>query len=364
VRPALGLLTIAVLVGCSAGESPSSAAPAATPPSATAPSVTEPSVTWSPSTDVPASTVTAETAPASTVTASTVTASGAMDVIVTDGEVVDRGRDRRIPYRMYSPSGGPAPAPVIIVSHGGTGSETGWTRGGHLGSSFAQGGFVAVHVGHLPSTAGRRQLDDRPADVSFVLDRLADGTIAPPAGPAVDLDRVGHTGHSFGAYTSHALGGATYATTHTDERIDAIAPISPQGAGQFGAFDDGGTVNTWHTVTIPSYNLVGGDEVDSNVVGTIVEPGWRLTPFERYPGTSDTFLSVVADQDHDEMWNSGSDEVERFVAQAILQFFSVYVAEDGTGDACTIGAVDDGQRVEVTTTRRAGAVDSRLDGCG
>lgn len=93
---------------------------------------------------------------------------------------------------------------------------------------------------------------------------------------------------------------------------------------------------------------------------TIDEPEWRLTPFEHYPGSQDTFLTVVAGQAHDDMWNNGSVEVERFVAESILQFFEVYVAGVTDADPCTIG---DSTTVDVRTERRAGAAASRLDGC-
>jgi pimeloyl-ACP methyl ester carboxylesterase len=329
-------------------------------PSATATSVGVPTDSSASASSAPESTA----APATTdsTAAPTTTEVAAAEVIVTDGELFDEARNRRIPYRMYTSSISSGSTPVVLVSHGGMGSETGWTRGAHLGTAFAERGFVAVHVGHLPSPTPGGQLTDRPADVSFVLDRFADGTIEPPAGITADLDRVGHTGHSYGAYTSHAVGGATYASTYVDDRIGAIAPISPQGAGQFGAFDNGGTDTTWHTVDIPAYNLVGGAEVDSNAIGTIDEPGWRLTPFERYPGTRDTFLTVVDGLDHQDMWNSGSDDVEQFIAQAIADFFSVYVAASPNVDPCTIG--EPVAAVPAETTRRPGSVDSRLDGCG
>jgi hypothetical protein len=317
------------------------------------------------STVVSTTTTTTTTTITATVTTSPSTPEdgvASFDVVTGDGEVLDASRERLILYRVYAPAGAAGPVPVILVSHGGTGSERGHRSAGHLGSTFATGGYLAIHVGHLPSTRPGQHRIDRPADISFVLDRLADGTLALPGGfeGEPDLQRVGHTGHSFGAYTSHAVAGATYDRTFTDERVDAIAPISPQGPDQFGAFDRGPDDNTWLTVALPAYNLVGGDEVDSNAVDTIVRPGWRLVPFERYPGTSDTFLTVIDGQDHRDMWSTGSDEVEQFVAEQILRFFDVYVRDDGTIDACTIG---EGGLDGSTTRRRAAASETRLDDC-
>lgn len=364
MRPtgAVALLAVALTLAACAGDAATTvvetSGPAASPPASTVPPSTVPPPT-------PPSTTPASTTPASTTPPPTTPPPPTGDtapVVVTDGEIVDPTRNRRIPYRMYTSAAASGPTPVILVSHGGFGSDTGYTRGEHLGSTFATHGFVALHVGHLPSEVDARQLTDRPADVSFVLDRMADGTIQLPPGAVADLERVGHTGHSFGAYTSHAVGGATYGQTFTDRRIDAIAPISPQGAGQFGAFDNGGADTTWQSVDIPAYDLVGGAEVDTNVIGTIDEPGWRLTPFERYPGTRDTFLTVLDGLDHQDMWNTGSDDVERFVAGAITQFFEVYVAGATDVDPCTIGRP--WPEVSATTTRRVGSLDSRLVGCG
>jgi len=280
-----------------------------------------------------------------------------------DGELFDTARGRRVPYRVYAPIGAQGEVPVIIVSHGGFGSDLGHTRGGHLGTTFAAGGFVAIHLSHLESTTVAAHLDDRPADITFLLDQLDAGAITLPAGFSgdPDLERVGHTGHSFGAYTSHAVAGASYERTHRDPRIDAVAPISPQGAGQFGAYDNGPDDNTWVTVTIPSYNLVGGDEVDTNALGTYLGDGWRLTPFARYPGTADTFLTVIDGQDHSEMWNSGTAAVETFIAQNILRFMDAYVADAPGAQPCAIGSGTPGVAVE--TTRRAATTGSELNGC-
>ena len=80
---------------------------------------------------------------------------------------------------------------------------------------------------------------------------------------------------------------------------------------------------------MPVYDLVGGDEVDSNAVDSLSRPGWRLVPFDRYQGTADTFLSIIDGQVHSDMWNTGSADVEQFIATQILAFMQRYVAGDG-----------------------------------
>ena len=223
----------------------------------------------------------------------------------------------------------------------------------------------------MPSVVPTGQLVDRPADITYVLDQLAAGALDLPAqfGGEPDLDRVGHTGHSFGAYTSHAVGGATFDTpgseVFADERIDAIGPISPQGQGQMGAFDRGPTDNTWASVTIPAYNLIGGEEMDTNAVSTVDEPGWRMTPFLRYPAEGDKFVTVLDGQDHADMWATGDDAVLAYIAEQLLAFFAHYVAGDESVDACAIGA-DPGPDVsiDVTTDRLASTTRSSISDCG
>lgn len=89
-------------------------------------------------------------------------------------------------------------------------------------------------------------------------------------------------------------------------------------------------------MTIPVYNLIGGAEIDANAVDIIVRPWWRLVPFERYPGTSDTFRTVIDGQEHGDMWRDGSAEVKAFIAEEVLEFMKVYVAGSAI-DPCGIG---------------------------
>lgn len=283
------------------------------------------------------------------------------DVVVGEAELFDSVRDRRIPYRTYAPRGHDAAAPLVLVSHGGRGSDRGHRSGEHIGSALAAAGLVAVHIGHTLPAEGRSPNVERPADVTVVLDALEDGLLTLPAefDGTVDIDRVGHVGHSWGAYTAHAVAGADFGAPFADPRIDAIAPISPQGADQFGGFDRGPDDNTWIAMHLPALNLVGGAEMDSNVTGSIDRDGWRREPFDRYPDTSDTFLVVVDGQDHGQMWGRGSAEIQSFVADSIVDFMRVYVAGDVRVDPCDIGNVASLAMLE----RRPAAEGSSLGAC-
>jgi hypothetical protein len=380
----LAALVLVVLAACSepsavvtrgsASTLPASMTPDTTTPDTTTPDTTTPDTT-TPDTTTPDTTTPDTTTPDTTGSATTgsepTAAAGTYEVDRVVGQVVDDARAGRvISYQVYAPIGVAGDVPVVLVSHGGFGNPRGHLAGEHLGSTFASGGFVAIHLAHDVSAAGSRQVDDRPADVTFLLDQFAAGRIAMPPSFAgrPDLDRVGHTGHSYGAYTSHAVGGADYtgspgvASPFRDDRIDAIAPISPQGPDQFGGFVNGPDDSTWSTVTIPAYDLIGGDEVSSNAVNSIQRPGWRLAPFDHYPGTSDTFRTIIAGQDHLDMWSTGAPDVEAFVAGEILDFMRVYVAGDPTADPCAIGV---GAVTSTTASLERGpaATGSRLTTC-
>ncbi len=353
---------------------PDTTAPDTTAPDTTAPDTTAPDTT-APDTTAPDTTTPDTTAPDTTGSATTgsvtTAAAGTYEVARVVGQVVDDARAGRvISYQVYAPIGVAGDVPVVLVSHGGFGNPRGHLAGEHLGATFASGGFVAIHLAHDVSAAGSRQVDDRPADVTFLLDQLAAGRIAMPPSFAgrPDLDRVGHTGHSYGAYTSHAVGGASYtgspgvASPFRDDRIDAIAPISPQGPDQFGTFLRSADDTSWTTVTIPAYDLVGEAEISTNATGTVQQPGWRLAPFDHYPGTSDTFRSIIAGQDHSDMWTSGAPDVQAFIAGEILDFMRVYVAGDPTVDPCTIG-VGELTSTSATLERGAATTGSRVSGC-
>jgi hypothetical protein len=280
-----------------------------------------------------------------------------------EGELVDSSRGRTIPYRLYYPQGVDCKAAVILVSHGGNNSPNGHLQLEHLGTEYASAGFLAVHIGHRASTNAQQHLIDRPADVSFVIDALADESLAMPAGfgGQPDLDAIGHAGHSYGAYTAHAVGAAAFTQgSFTDARVRAIAPISPQGPGQFGAFDNSATDNSWHNVPLPAYNLVGSLEKDGDASGGFIAPDWRLVPFERYSDAADRFLSVVPGQNHSQMGNDGSAEVKAFIAVNTRAFFDAYLRGRSSA-ACSVGTTQ--ALAETQNTRKAAQAASAISGC-
>jgi dienelactone hydrolase len=84
--------------------------------------------------------------------------------------------------------------------------------------------MMAAQMGTLPPIDPVAELAEfipgRPADVSFVIDRLLAG--AAEGLPAIDAARIGMSGHSFGGWT-------TLVATARDRRIRAALPLAPAG---------------------------------------------------------------------------------------------------------------------------------------
>lgn len=268
--------------------------------------------------------------------------SAALPVETFDGAAVDPERSRAVAYRVRYAPGWTGCSPVVFVSHGGDGAADGYLSLAHLGEEYAGHGYLAIHVNHLPSTSDRVHESDRPKDVSFLLNELTAGHLSLPADlhAALALSRVGHAGHSWGASTAHALGGATWDTGNfRDPRFLAVVPISPQGAGLLGGYDKGPDDNSWRTVAVPAYAFVGTLEKDGSVGEDppVNALDWRLQPFLRYLDAPDKYLSLLTGQDHNTMADGGSPEVKAFVAGTSRRFFDAYVRGDAR-EVCTLSA--------------------------
>jgi dienelactone hydrolase len=264
----------------------------------------------------------------------------AFDTATFTSSVTDPVRARDIAYTLYYPENFSGVSPLVLVSHGGIGSASGHLELSHLGTEYAEMGYIAIHVNHLASANIFIHRLDRPADVSFVIDQLEAATLPVPTAflGSIDLTRIGHIGHSFGAYTAMSLAGGNY--THGnlgDTRVDAVVALSPQGPDTLGGFDNGPSDNTWVDIALPVYDIVGELEKDSNAIGTILVPDWRLAPFLRFEGPGDKFQSIVPGQDHGDIGGEGSPEVQAFIATESRTFFDVYVRGD-TAQVCQIGS--------------------------
>lgn len=223
-----------------------------------------------------------------------------------DLDVVDDDRGRTIPIRVHLPAfpAGSAetvqPCPVVLFSHGLGGSREGPR---FLAEHWSKRGYVAVFLQHPGSDMavwrdeqpGRRMAAMRDAasvtnfglrirDVPRVLDQLDawNREAGHPLAGRLDLDRVGMSGHSFGAQTTQAVSGQSLpliGQRSTDRRIKAavvMSPGSPQGRRDpTGAFAD--VAIPWLLMTgTKDTSLIGGQTVESRLaVFPALPPGGK-----------------------------------------------------------------------------------------
>ncbi len=169
------------------------------------------------------------------------------DAETLDLVVRDAARDRAVPILVYLPAER-TPAPVVLFSHGLGGSRHG---SAYLGQHWAARGYLSVFVQHpgsdasvwedepardrleaMRAAASRENLQLRLGDIPAVLDQLerwgASGNHE--LSGRMSLDRIGMSGHSFGAVTTQALSGQRAGLRNlssTDSRIVAAIAFSP-----------------------------------------------------------------------------------------------------------------------------------------
>ncbi len=138
--------------------------------------------------------------------------------------------------------------------------------------------------------------NNRAADISFIIDSLGEiEKMTPEVRGKMDYERIGLGGHSFGAYTSQIIGGATIIVPGSDQvisyrdgRVKAILPLSPQGVGQMGLHE-----NSWEAMTLPMMIMSGSE--DKGALGQ--PPEWRMTPFQRVPA-GDKYCVFIEGANH------------------------------------------------------------------
>ena len=153
----------------------------------------------------------------------------------------------------------PRTFPLIVYSHGGGIIRfDSAIKMEHLASH----GFVVVSAEHpgsdLLTPFDPNSFEDRPLDVRFLIDRFLgfNAETGHFLEGAIDPDRIGGAGWSFGGYAVTALAtGPFFRGTFTDPRMKAIMPLDgAMGAQHWGADAPG----IFGTITIPSLSL-GGD---------------------------------------------------------------------------------------------------------
>ena len=224
----------------------------------------------------------------------------------------DTRREKDVPIKVYYPTD-EGEFPVVIFSHGAGGSQDAYER---FGRHWASNGYVSIHPSHdesvkwMRARTGKGTIQDavkialtdpkswehRPKDITFVIDSLP--TIAKKLKRltgSLDTARIGVGGHSFGAYTSQVIGGATVDLPHigkdvslADKRVKAILLFSPQGRGQMGL-----TERSWKKLNLPT--MVASGPRDTGAKGQ--PPSWRKEPFTFAP-PGDKYHVFIAGANH------------------------------------------------------------------
>jgi predicted dienelactone hydrolase len=131
----------------------------------------------------------------------------------------------------------PGSFPLVLFSHGNGGIRF---QSFFFAAHLASHGFIVATPDHHGNTftdgllgiVDGMVLVNRPLDMKFLIDQFTSFDAEPGdffAG-AVDLTRIGMSGHSFGGLTIWALaGGPTSFGTFTEPRIKAIVPQAPAG---------------------------------------------------------------------------------------------------------------------------------------
>lgn len=154
----------------------------------------------------------------------------------------DATRDRTVPAKLYLPAQVSGPVPLVVFSHGIGGSREGYT---YLGKYWAAHGYASLHLQHtgsdrnlwggnpmalvtrLQAAAQEAEVMNRARDVTFALDQVLAGELA----PRIDSQRIAAAGHSYGANTTLLVAGAQVVRhgqpmDFSDARIRAAIIIS------------------------------------------------------------------------------------------------------------------------------------------
>lgn len=206
-------------------------------------------------------------------------------------EVRDAQRERTLPLRVYLPAS-PEPAPVVLFSHGLGGSKD---NNPYLGEHWAGRGYLAIFVQHpgsdesvwknqrpagrmgaMKEAANGRNHLDRNRDIPAVLDALEMWNAQKDHAlhSRLDLEKVGMSGHSFGARTTQAMAGQAGfrpGSSTREPRIDAAVMMSPSPP----SFGDPG--RAFATIDIPCL-LLTGTEDDSPIGGGTPEDRLKVFP--------------------------------------------------------------------------------------
>ncbi|MEM6811715.1 MAG: hypothetical protein AAF549_04525 [Pseudomonadota bacterium] len=233
-------------------------------------------------------------------------------------QLIDSSRDDRpVKIKIYYPQNyeGNEKRPIIFWSHGLGGSVDG---AAFLSRHLAENGYVLIHVQHhgtdvtiwegkeghpwdvIRKTKITRDMTlDRFADIPFVLDNL-DTLLEkyPEINKVADTNKIGMSGHSFGALTTQVMAGMLFPdennelTSYADNRFIAGISYSPGGVNHLGHFPK---EKVYAGISIPLFHMTGTED-KSPLSGEGYEH--RLIPHDNSPDHPHKKLLVIDGADH------------------------------------------------------------------
>jgi predicted dienelactone hydrolase len=270
---------------------------------------------------------------------------GSLQVGSTNLKLHDARRNKDLPLIAYFPKSA-GPFPVIVFSHGATGTGKAY---GNLLEFWAGRGYVVLAPTHEDSFAlhperarehGVREaaletiqqmVDDPPGwrnratDVSFVIDSLNEiERLSPELKGELDAEHIGVGGHSYGAYTTNLVAGATVdlpqekAHSFKDDRVSAFLVLSGQGPAQMGL-----TEHSWDHCEKPMMFETGSKDTGAKGQG----PLWRLHPYASCPPGDKYSVYIDGAQHFTFVGRRESREFDVVKASSIA-FWDAYLRDD------------------------------------
>lgn len=217
-----------------------------------------------------------------------------LKIEVFDQKINDANRGMNIPVRLFVPFP-EVVRPVLIFSHGLGGS---CENNAYLGNHWSGRGYVVVFIQHpgsdesvwkgqnprnimssMQQAASGRNLKSRIEDVKVMLDQLFiwNNEEGCPIRGMLDLNRIGFSGHSFGARTAQAIGGQWFPIVGNgwnDDRVKAAVMFSPSAPKR------GNANRVFAGVKIPWMLMTGTNDI-GKIGGASLEE--RLNVFPNLP---------------------------------------------------------------------------------
>ena len=284
---------------------------------------------------------------------------GSYKVLMKRGEFVDEARYnedgsvRTVPFKLYYPSGeGIEKAPVIFWSHGYGGSRDGAS---FISRHLASLGYVLVHLTHYGTDSSlwegkpghpwdvlrklkisRETTINRFYDVPFAFDQMISWAQEnPDVGAIMDFERVGMSGHSFGAMTTQVMAGMKFPNAQQElfeirePRFSAGILYSPVPIGHLTDVEPG---QLYGGIDIPLLHMTGTDDASP-----LEDYGYehRLIIRDNVP-RDDQYVQVLENGDHmvyngtrgKLVQNPYRERHEAEIIEAVTHFWNAHLKDD------------------------------------